>query len=340
MIDSSSFWKQTKKEGNCLIWTGQIHQEPVYGIFFAFGGRLIAHRVAYQLTCGPLPAHAHLGRTCDNPLCVEPKHLFLQNSNNLEEIKLKIESNIEKDDCWHWKGKAPKCLSVNKKLKILPRAIYEIYNDVEIARDKEVIRTCETSDCLNPDHLSLIDKASLGKSNSKLTSEQIKQIRELAKSGKFGITELSEKFLTSRQTIYTIVYNLGWIDHNYIPPEKMPRKVSLCRKGHSMSGDNLIVLESGVRKCRICTQEKLGKVVPRKTLEERFWAKIYKSKDGCWDWTAYSKNGWGYFNIDRVPQLAHRVAYELTNGKIPEGAKVKHSCTNNLCCNPEHLYLD
>lgn len=342
MLDANHFWSKTRHEGECQIWTGSINQEPTYGIFTALGGRLIAHRVAYELSVGPVPPHSHVGRTCQNPLCVSPKHLFLQDStkalNPAVDAKRKIESQVEKIfDCWVWKGKSPKCIAVSSGIKTLLRAVYEIYHE-PIPRGKEVVRTCTNEDCLNPEHLHLIDKAGLGKANSKFTLEQIHVIRKLAHTGEYGLMELAEMFGTSRQTIYTVVYNLGWKDINYTPPEKMPRRPRHCRKGHSLSGENLIVLESGLRKCRICLFLSQAVKKPRKTLEERFWEKVQKGEN-CWDWTAYAHKGWGYFNIDCIPQLAHRVAYELTYGQVPKGAKVLHSCENELCCRPTHLYL-
>jgi hypothetical protein len=344
MINAETFWSQAEQVGECLLWTGQTNAEPVYGIFSALGGRLIAHRVAYELSVGNLPQHSHVGRTCNNPLCIAPKHLYLQNpsksENPTEDIKRKIAAQVEvADGCWLWRGKAPKCISISSGLKTLPRAVYEVYHG-PIARGKEVSRTCQQPKCLNPEHLTLIDKSCLGKSNSKLTLEQVQEIRTLALTGEYGLIELAEKFHTSRQTIYTVVYNLGWHDSEYQPPAKMPRRPRTCRQGHPLSGDNILVLENGARRCKVCKSVVDAVKKPRKSLSERFWEKVYKHDDGCWDWTAYNHKGWGYFNIDRIPQLSHRVAYELSCGPVPAGARVLHSCNNDLCCNPAHLYVD
>ncbi len=64
-----------------------------------------------------------------------------------------------------------------------------------------------------------------------------------------------------------------------------------------------------------------------------FWASV--SREGeCWEWKrARSANGYGRTG----KSYAHRVAYELTHGRIPAGLDVMHSCDNRLCCNPAHL---
>lgn len=74
------------------------------------------------------------------------------------------------------------------------------------------------------------------------------------------------------------------------------------------------------------------------TPQDRFWAKVDKS-GGCWLWTAFvHPNGYGIFKVGRKAVGAHRVAYELLVGPIPEGYEIDHrtSCPRN-CVNPAHL---
>src|SRR5690349_6136897 len=80
-----------------------------------------------------------------------------------------------------------------------------------------------------------------------------------------------------------------------------------------------------------------------KTIEERFWSKVDRSRDDtCWVWKAgRDRAGYGQFWVyDRGRSIgAHRIAYELINGPIPEGMFVCHTCDNPPCCNPTHLFV-
>lgn len=73
---------------------------------------------------------------------------------------------------------------------------------------------------------------------------------------------------------------------------------------------------------------------------ERFWSKVGDTTEGCWVWQA-SKDTRGYGHVWFDGQLfrAHRVAWELTNGPIPEGLVVLHECDFRPCVNPKHLRL-
>lgn len=77
----------------------------------------------------------------------------------------------------------------------------------------------------------------------------------------------------------------------------------------------------------------------RRPLEERFWEKV-EPTGFCWSWTgALSDTGYGSIGADGITKSAHRVAYELLIGPVPEGLHVDHLCRRRLCVNPDHLEL-
>lgn len=73
-------------------------------------------------------------------------------------------------------------------------------------------------------------------------------------------------------------------------------------------------------------------------LTERFWEKVRKG-DGCWEWLGArcEPGGYGRIRLDGAQLLAHRVAYEINVGAIPDDLTIDHLCGNRWCVNPEHL---
>ena len=76
----------------------------------------------------------------------------------------------------------------------------------------------------------------------------------------------------------------------------------------------------------------------------RFWAKVGKSaKDECWPWfgnTRRGKSGVGYgqfFPSRGQPVYAHRYAYILLRGPIPDALVIDHLCDSKNCVNPWHM---
>jgi hypothetical protein len=69
-----------------------------------------------------------------------------------------------------------------------------------------------------------------------------------------------------------------------------------------------------------------------------FWSQIDRSggPDACWPWRGRADSD-GYGQVFRF-RKAHRVAYELAVGPIPDGHGVLHRCDNPPCCNPKDLF--
>jgi hypothetical protein len=77
----------------------------------------------------------------------------------------------------------------------------------------------------------------------------------------------------------------------------------------------------------------------RGTFQEEFYARIGTDPDtGCEPWLGQiDAAGYGRVKRNGKPEQAHRVAWELRHGPLPEGYQLHHRCRNRACTKPAHV---
>jgi hypothetical protein len=72
--DVGRFWSKVDKSDGCWLWKGALFRNG-YGAFGKFGTSFYAHRIAYELTNGPIPYGLTIDHLCFRLACVNPSHL-------------------------------------------------------------------------------------------------------------------------------------------------------------------------------------------------------------------------------------------------------------------------
>lgn len=138
--------------------------------------------------------------------------------------------------------------------------------------------------------------------------------------------------------------NSGLIQNQPQPDEitaKEPELLPDTEKMHVERNASYPSLHKAVSYNIIPNTKKRYKAMPHFTAVQlaRYWRKVRKG-DGCWKWLG--GKAWAnpsrtiWYGVHRGIK-AHRIAYFLEHGSIPDHLTIDHTCKNTLCVNPAHL---
>lgn len=117
--------------------------------------------------------------------------------------------------------------------------------------------------------------------------------------------------------------------------QRRMRRPNSCPKCHSAYWD------SPPRDDRIIAVSQLIEI----DTIRRFWGYVDSDGDSCWPWLGpKTHEGYGVYGSPRHKitrrlhtTSAHRIAYLVCRGLIPNGFQLDHLCRNRACVNPDHL---
>lgn len=117
--------------------------------------------------------------------------------------------------CWIWKGARTPAGYGQRQVRGkrgLAHRWYYIQEHGSIPEDLELDHLCRVRECVNPDHLEAVTHAVNTRrgAKTKLTWQQVEEIRRLAAEGLLSHRALARRFNTSKTNIGSIIHYERW----------------------------------------------------------------------------------------------------------------------------------
>ena len=77
MVRVNGFWSALRTDGDCWVWTGEIHERGYGRYSLGNGKRVKAHRFAWEFFNGAIENKLTVDHLCRNKLCCNPWHMDL-----------------------------------------------------------------------------------------------------------------------------------------------------------------------------------------------------------------------------------------------------------------------
>jgi len=208
--DVKRFWSKVDIRGpdDCWNWIASCHRSG-HGQFNWCGVPQGAHRIAWALVNGSIPKGMFICHRCDNPGCVNPRHLFLgTQAMNMADMAAK--------------GRRRGINSANAKLTenevVEIRGLYATgrFTQARLAVVFSVANQC-IHDIIHgrtwkhlPGRLGTVKMHQPARPNAKLTEDEVRKIRTLYATEGVSQDGLAAAFGVSRSTIGCVVRNVNW----------------------------------------------------------------------------------------------------------------------------------